>query len=139
MRVTRTYLPSGARSIARIMAGDPTRFIVPLATSISASWPVACHSRSCSWYGVDIRLGNVRRRFLSVSSASLTDGPGGDTGSCGIAVRLSGMTTAAICLPSLVKSKLLTSVARTGVFVTWRDWPVAASAIQMWVASSPWT
>ena len=49
MRVTRTYLPSGARSIARIIAGDPTRLIVPFATSISASWPVACHSRSCSW------------------------------------------------------------------------------------------
>ena len=65
--------------------------------------------------------------------------PGGDAGSCGIAVRVSGTSTAAICLPSLVNSKLLMSVASTGVFVTWCDCPVAASAIQMCVASSPWT
>ena len=75
---------------------------------------------------------------MSVSIANLTEGPGGDAGACGIAVRVSGTRTRAICLPSFVKSNVLTSVASTGVFVTWRAWPVAGSAIQMWVASSPW-
>jgi hypothetical protein len=76
---------------------------------------------------------------LSVSIASFTDGPAGVAGACGIAARPSGTSTAAICLPSFVKSTVVTSVASTGVFVTWRAAPVAASAIQMCVASSPWT
>ena len=81
----------------------------------------------------------MRSRFLSVSIASLTVGPVGAAGACGIAARLSGTKIAAICLPSVVNSKVLTSVASTGVFVTWRETPVAASATQMCVASSPCT
>ena len=115
MRVTRTYLPSGATSMARIIAGAPNFLTVPFATSTSASWPVACHSSSCSSYGVVIRLGNVRTRFLSVSIASLTDGPVGAAAGCGIGARPSGTSTVAICLPSFVKSNVVTSVARTGL------------------------
>ena len=133
--VTRRYLPSGEASIERTITGGPTFFTTPFWTSMSATCPVTCHSRSCFWYVVDIRLGNVRRRFLS-ESAILTVGPSGADGAGGIAARLSGMRTAAICLPSAVNSKLETSVASTGVFVSCRDLPVATSAIQMWVASS---
>ena len=46
------------------------------------------------------------------------------------------MTTAAICLPSAVNSKLETSVASTGVFVICRAWFAAMSVIQMCVAAS---
>ena len=58
----------------------------------------------------------MRRRFLSLS-ASLTVGPVGAAGAGGIAARLSGISTNSICLPSAVKAKLVTSVARTGVRV----------------------
>ena len=50
---------------------------------MSATWPVACHSSSSFSCGVDIRLGNVRRRFLS-ESASFTVGPVGAVGAGGI-------------------------------------------------------
>jgi hypothetical protein len=85
-----------------------------------------------------MRLGNVRNRFLS-ASAILTVGPMGAAGGTGIGGRLSGRRTAATCLLSAVNSTLETSVARSGVFVSCLDLPVAASASQICVASSVWT
>ncbi len=69
----------------------------------------------------------------------MTVGPSGAVGAGGIGPRPSGTTTAAICLPSAVNSNEVTSVASSGVFVSWRDLPVATSAIQIVVASSVWT
>ncbi len=86
---------------------------------------------------VDIKLANVRSRFLS-ESAILTVGPFGDAGAGGIGARPSGTSTAEICFPSAVYSKLETIVARSGVLVSCLDLPVATSAIQMCVASSVW-
>ena len=86
-----------------------------------------------------IRLGNVRSRFLSASSATFTWGPEGDEGALGIGARPSGTRTAAIFLPSALKSKLDTRVARTGFGVSGFDAPVAGSATQMCVASGVWT
>ena len=100
---------------------------------------MACHSSNWYSYGVDIRLGNVRRRFLSLSSASFTVGPDGATGATGIAARASGTTTVASFLPSFEKSKPEYSVASTGFVVSGRAAPVAGSATQMCVASSVWT
>ena len=154
MRVTRTNLPSGETSIARNIAGWPiawrpatgaplTGFVfAPFAgacVSTRASCPVACHSRSCNSYGVDMRLGNVRSRFRSLPSWIFTSGPVGATGGAGIAGRFSGTSTVAICFPSWVKSNVVTSVASTGRGVIWRGVLVATSVIQMCVASSVWT
>ena len=127
MRVTRACFASGATSIERIMPGWPTFLMVPFCTSIRATCPVACHFSSSFSYGEDIRLGYVRKRFLS-ESASLTVGPDGAVGAGGMAARASGTSTAAICLPPSVNSKLETRVASTGVFVSCRDLPVATSA-----------
>ena len=150
-RVTRTNAPSGERSMARNIAGWPT-FVTPAAAarafpvfaggalmSMSTSCPVACHSSNWNSYGVDIRLGNVRSRFLSVSSLSLTEGPAGDVGAAGAGGRLSGTTMVAIALLSSVNSNVDTSVASTGERVICRGWLVAMSVSQMWVASSVWT
>ncbi len=139
MRVTRTYLPSGDASIERIIAGWPIFFAVRAATSIRASWPVACHSSSVCSYGVVIRLGKVRSRFLSPAAAIFTTGPVGAGGATGIGARPSGTSTVVICLPSCVNSKFVTRVARTGVFVICTGLFVARSVIQMCVESSACT
>ena len=152
MRVIRTYLPSGDRSNERSIVGWPIffsagtrhrlrRFRPSLrgragGTSISASCPVACHSSRLSSYSVDIRLGKVRSRFLSLASCTFTCGPTGVAGATGIGGRASGISTAAICLPSFVKSNDDTMVASSGRGDTWRGLLVARSVIQMCVASS---
>ncbi len=152
MRVTRTYFPSGDTSTERSIAGCPIFFSPAPAgsregfafgsfggaggTSISTNWPVACHSSRASSYSVDIRLGNVRRRFLSLASCTFTCGPTGAAGATGIGGLASGMRTAAICFPSFVKSNVATKVANSGLGDTWRGLFVARSVIQMCVASS---
>ena len=138
MRVTRTYFASGETSSDRTMAGAPTLRTAPFWTSRSATWPVACHSSSSLSWTDDIRLGNVRSRLRS-ASASFTVGPLGAVGAAGIGARFSGTWTNTIDLPSSLNSKVVTSVASTGVFVSWRALPLATSANQMCVASSPWT
>ena len=53
----------------------------------------------------------------------------GTSASFGSAPRPSGISTVTMLLPSAVHSNDVTSVARTGVFVSARDFPVAALAM----------
>ncbi len=85
---------------------------------------------------MDIRLGKVRSRFLSFASCTFTWGPTGAAGATGIGGLASGISTAAICFPSFVKSNVATKVASSGRGETWRGLLVARSVIQMCVASS---
>ena len=72
---------------------------------------------------------------MSFSSASFTCGPVGAADPTGIGPRLSGISTVINWRLSSVHSKLVINVARTGVLVTWRALPVAASATQRWLPS----
>ena len=89
-----------------------------------------------SSYSFDIRLGKVRSRFLSFASCTFTSGPTGAAGATGTVGLASGISTAATCFPSFVKSNVVTKVASSGLGETWRGLFVARSVIQMCVASS---
>ncbi len=114
---TRACAPVGEKSKLVNIRGSPISVTRRLSTSITASWPVACHSRSSSSYGFSMRLAYVRSMF-SPSSVTFTFGPWGTRLSTGRGDRPSGTRTVAISSLPLVHSKPVTIVASTGRRVT---------------------